>query len=165
MMVANDLKDAIQAKFNPPPTDPDVANGLFGDAVNEYCTDNTDINYSWVAVNSNPSPDPVTSFIAHPSWVSFELVPAPDLSAWALSLSLIIQTSLGVPEDSTFLLTPLTFGVVPIVIVPSGLSDPDAAMLDVCTQIINGIKLMINPVPATGSHGQYIGTATMLLIQ
>ena len=166
-MVPADLKDAIKTAMDSEKPDNAIdAQKVFGDELSKYLIENCEIEYAWVGADPVPSPDPVTSFIATPTWITFPLLPVPSFELWFVSLSTLIQTAILEPETSVppFLLTPLTFGIVPMVGVQSGLTDPDDAMLDVCEQIIDGIKLMINPIPATGTHGSYIGTASMISI-
>ena len=170
MMVAEDLKDLIKSRMDTEQPDNSISAQLvFGTALKDYLEENCEINYSWIAVDPGGIPDPQITFICNPAWIYFPLAPVPNFNAWVLSLSLIIQTSLfeviQEPAEIPFTLTPLTFGIIPIVAVQSGLSDPDEAILDICDKIIDGIKLMINVTPATGTHGVYIGSATMTLIK
>ena len=164
MMIASDLKDLIRSRMDTEQPDNVItAQLVFGTALKDYLEKNCEITYGWVGVSPPPpsTPDPVVTFTAKPTWITFPLAPALNFNAWILSLGTIIQTAILIPDDDTFLLSPLTLGIIPIVGVQSGKTDPDEAMLDICTQIINGIKLMINPVPATGTHTVYTGSATM----
>lgn len=163
-MIPSDLKDAIQAKFDPFPEDAVSANLAFGQAVQEYLQENCSITYAWVGANPSGTPDPVVSFTAKPTWVAFVLAPSADFNTWIISLSGLIQTAIIAPDDSTFVLTGALFGPTPLTIAQSGLDTHDDAILDISTNIVNGVKLMINPTPVPGVHGVFTGTATMALI-
>ena len=163
-MVAEDLKIAIQDAFATPPEDATEAQSTFGNAVKDYLEENCEITYAWVGANPSSTPDPTVTFTAKPTWTTFSLAPFADFTLWMAGLSAIVATALLTPDDTTFLLTGMTFGLVPIVGIQSGLDDPDEAMLDVCEQIIDGVKLMINLVPSVGSHSAFTGTATMTSI-
>lgn len=163
-MVAEDLRDSIKAKMlDVEPSTAVEAQLAFGTALKEYLEENCEITYGWVATNPSGTPDPVLTFTTSPTWVTFNLVPSTDFSSWIIMLGTTIQTSIfEIP--SGFILTPLTFGIVPIVAIPSGKDNFDEAMLDSCTKIINGVKLMLNLIPSTGTHGVYTGSATMTSI-
>lgn len=167
-MDANLLKTEIQSKFNPAPDNADDANRLLGEALRDHIINNCEITYAWVAVDSaTGTPDPISSFTATPSYVSFLLTPSADFRTWFISLSGAIQTAILNAETQAppFVFPlPLTFGIIPLIGVQSGLSDPDAALLDVCNQIITGIKKMVNLSPNPGTRGTYVGTASMASI-
>jgi hypothetical protein len=163
-MVPADLKALILSKMDPPPETAAAANQKWGDALAEYLEANCDITCAWVAANPGGTPDPAESFEASPEFAAFALGVAADYSSWLLLVGAEIHKGAVVPTDSSFVLSPpLLITALPVISVPSGLTDPDAAILAMCTDIITSIKTMVGNT-AAGVHGVYTGTATISTI-
>ena len=165
MMTASGLKSAIEAKFNPAPTVAATANTLFGEAVKEYLEAECEVTYSWAAVNGSGTPDPIVTFTAKPTFASFVIAPVANLTLWAVALYTQILGAVMVPDDATFIVAPTAFGPVPFTLTASGATDFDTAMTYTCNEILNGIKLMLSIVPASGAHGVYTGSGLIVTIR
>lgn len=157
-MIASDMKDAIKSEMDSIESgaEPSVYASAFDSAVSTYIEDNCELNYSWTATDTVPTPDPTISFTASLSFPSFNIGNAPSIEAWAVLLQAAIMSAVIVPDDSTFLLPPMTFLLTsPLVIPQSMLTDPDEAMEFVCDKIVTWIKTLINPTPVAGTHLTY----------
>lgn len=163
-MNKNVLKDLILSKMDPSPETAEEAHDNWCEALKEFLEEHCEVTCSWVATNPSGDPDPVTSFSAKPVYNVIEILPPANFDAWLVALSDSIQTGIITPDDSSFVFpTPLLFFDKPIVSVPSGLSDPEEAIVFVCNDIVNSVKSMIGKT-SSGVHGSYTGIATVITI-
>lgn len=164
-MIASAMANAIKTKMDtvtaglgdhPENASPSDYADAFDSAISTYIQDNCVINYSWAATDPTPTPDPTVSFTASISFPSFSIGNAPDINAWALLLQNAIMGGIISPDDSTFLLPPMSFLLTnPLVITQSGKTEYLDALTSVSTEIINWIKTLINPTPVAGTHLTY----------
>lgn len=169
--LADDIKSAMTVLNNVLGDHPENANpsdyaDAFDNALKNFIQDNCQVIYSWTAVNSVPNPDPTTSFQASVNYASFSVGNQTDINAWSLAVSNQVLGGVITPDDSNFVVTPGSFLLTtPLVIPQSGLTNADAAMLYACDKIVTWLKLLINPVPVSGTHlVQYVGTGIMTSI-
>lgn len=164
-MTGSAMANAIKSKMDnvtsglgdhPENANPSDYADAFDSAVSTYIQDNCVINYSWAATDSVPTPDPTISFTASVSFPSFSIGNASDINAWALLLQNAIMGGIISPDDSTFLLPPMSFLLVsPLVITQSGKTEYLEALTSVSNEIVNWIKTLINPTPVAGTHLTY----------
>jgi len=165
-MNANDMKDFIISEMNSEAGSAVISNKKFGDAVLEYIVDNMDITYSWSATNpSSGVPDPVVVFQASLSG-SGTLVPSATFADFLLKLAALIKASIIISPALGFSLSPLSFNPAGVITAVMNKEDgQDAAMKNLCTQIIASLKLSFpNPTPASGSHAAFTGATTGMVI-
>lgn len=145
-----------------------LANARLANSIKEYLVSNAIVTYSWAGFTPPPSstPDPVLTFTAKFSTITGALLPSSDFSTFVLSLSNFLKTSVIVPNDSTFLMSPMTLNPAgSIILSQSGLSTFEDSINHLCVNIISAIKTtFINTIPVAGSHLSYVGTAIMTSI-
>ena len=169
MLNKNDLANLIvDNMLSGKPENVNDAQTIMGDTLNEYITDNIEIKFSWVGIMPPNVPDPTTSYDAKIKFLSFKILPPPDLTTYGIMLGTIIATGIVTPDDTTFSVSPITLLPTPILLTFSHADDQSNAMLHFADEVIKGIKNKINPVPIVGSHNvpplTYTGTGIMINI-
>lgn len=131
----------------------------FDGAVKTYIESNCQIMYSWSATlpPTASTPDPVVSFTASVSFASFSIGTPTDIASWGALLAAQIIGGTIAPDDTSFILPPMTFlAGLPLVVTQSGEgSNYLLALTHVCGEIINYIKSLVNTVPVPGTHPPY----------
>lgn len=167
-MPAKILAQQIKSNLNGI-TDASDARKKLWDTIKLYIKTNASVTYSWAAVNSEGTPDPIITFpnlsISTSQDPGLESI-VPD-EVWkqvtsaeqAMTLLSGAMNSCAstwrVQFPATLLVTPAL--VLPaIILAPSGLSDGDAAMEILCNQILSGITLCTPTIEGT-NNGVYIG--------
>lgn len=156
-----DMAAAIKAKFNAVTNGIDwnhgglpgngVYNKAFDEGLSEYISGNLEITYSWVATMPPPAstPDPVVSFAANVSYPTFSIGIPPSFTAWGAMIQKEVLAGIIKPKEAAFILGPLTFFVVPLVLMQGD------DLEGICGQICVWLKTCINPVPVSGVHGSF----------
>ncbi|MDR1219565.1 MAG: hypothetical protein LBK73_08145 [Treponema sp.] len=139
------------------------ANKKFGDAVLKNICDNMQITYQWKAANSSGTTDPTGSFNAT---VSGNGTLTPDTFELMLVKLATLIKGLTIQAATGFTVAPLTFnpaGVLDAVMAKE--KDQDAAMTNLCAQIIASVKTsFVNPAPVSGGHAAFAGSTTAMVI-
>lgn len=144
-------------------TNASEANNKFFKALCDYCEQNMQIFYSWVATTPPPAsvPDPMTVIeckVKTTGTLSPSGVSDCNSALAAFSSNLNSQAVLWqIVWPAGFSLSP-AFILPTIKITPSMAENPEDAWNAVCSQIIDGLKLA-TPT-ASGTHGSYVGVAT-----
>ena len=144
-------------------TDAYDANNRFYKALCEYVEENAQVTYSWIAfLTSTPySPDPQTIIEAKIKTTGYLRPNGATTCETALAqFSADLNRNAALWQiifPSGFSLTPAL--VIPTInITPSMATEQRSAMISVCAQIIEGLKLATQS--ASGIHGPYSGNAT-----
>jgi len=149
------------------------ANKKLGDAILEYICEKIDITYGWSAAttSSPPDPDETLSFDATVTGSGILAPPNPE-SEFPLTLqemldnlaTLIKGLVISAPEG--FMVAPLAFNPAgQLSVTMNGEDAQEDAVLTLCTQIIDSITTsFVNSIPGTGSHEQYVGATTSMVI-
>ena len=157
----NDMAAAIKAKFDSITNGINWGNGelpgngvynkAFDEGLSEYIASNLEITYSWSATMPPPvsSPDPIASFAAKVSYPTFSIGTPSSFAAWGAMIQKEVLAGIIKPKETAFVLGPLSFLVVPLVLVQGD------DLEGICGQICTWLKKCINPVPVSGVHGAF----------
>ncbi len=137
---------------------------LMAKDMQKYFEDNTVITYAWTAVNTQGTPDPVTTYQGTvkftPAWnLDMPMSLMPGLSGKihsSVSGGLITAAAGWTVPPGTFLMLPLYL--------PQHTVAEECLMECIVRPTCNWIKTLINPAPLAGVHGAYTGTAVMTAI-
>ena len=155
-------------------TDANDARKKLWDTVKSYIKTNARVTYSWAAVNSEGTPDPIITFpnllistsqdpglesiVPESTWK--QVTKAEEAMTLLSGAMNSCASTWRVQFPATLLVTPAL--VLPaITLAPSGLSDGDAAMEMLCNQILSGITLCTPVIEGTNS-GVYIGAGSFI---
>jgi len=158
--IKTEMDNVTNGNTNPEDANPADYGSAFDSAAKQYIEDNCLIVYSWIGImpGAPPVPDPIVSFTASVSFPTFTVGNPPDINAWGPMLQGAIMGGLISPDDSSFVLPPMSFLVTaPMVVTHSNEgNDYFLALQSVCGEIINSLKTMINPTPYPGAHGSFL---------
>lgn len=163
-MVASAMASSIINNINQS-SDPVDANNKFYRALCDYVEANAEVIYSWSATNPRGTPDPQVIINATIK-TSGSLSPsgATDCSSALSAFASTLNANAAIWQvvwPAGFALSS-AFIIPTIVFTPSMADNQQSAMIHICQEIINGIKLATATV--AGSHGAYVGVATFTSI-
>jgi hypothetical protein len=141
------------------------ANKKFGDAILKNIVGNISIVYGWSATNpSSGATDPVVIFSGTVSG-NGTLTPSASFPEMLVKLATLIK-GLTISDPAGFSVAPLAFNPAGALVVAMAMENvQDLAMTNFCTQIIASIVSNFpNPAPATGTHGDFTGATTGMVI-
>ena len=178
MLIASDLKDLLHENMVGVSTAEDACITM-GNTISEYVMNNAELVFSWVAVGPPPAsvPDPVVVAQGKVTFLNVNIIPSgltdSVLANQDLALQISTTTKLtglfnidNTPEN-LFVTAPGSMSsMIDLILVPSGISDPDLAALDLCTKIVNWFKTNLYAIPVTGIRaGVYTGTGLITSFQ
>ena len=178
MLVANDLKNLLKTEMEGIDNADDACAKL-GEVISEYVMNNAELTFSWIAFSSPPAstPDPVIIAEGGVTFLNIVITPSglsdADLSIDDMCLKITNTTratglfNIDNTIENLFVTTPASMSsVIDLILTPSGLSDPDEALLDFCENIIDWFKTNLYTVPVSGIRaGIYTGTGLITSFQ
>lgn len=137
--------------------------------LNNYFTNNMVVNFSWTGVQVAPpfNPDPITSFTASISYISFSLSPVSNTTLWGIDIATQISGGILTCDDVTFIIVLPSLINIPVVVSDlSNKTNYEETLTQVASDIISTVTTMVNPTPTPGTRlgGVYTGTAVMISI-
>lgn len=180
-LVASNLKDAIVDGFEPLNQDfadgnlsnpPTAYTSKLSEIINEYVVDNASLTFSWTATNPGTgAPDPIVSTTGEFLTFTVSITPSgitdPSLaqSALATQMGTSVLTSTYNITATGFITTPAAIGTLssPISFNINS-TEPEQALLQLSTDIINWIKAFVLATPCAGTHGVYVGSGSVTAI-
>ena len=178
MLIASDLRDLLKDNMVGVTTSEEACMRM-GNTISEYVMDNAELVFSWVAVGPPPSsvPDPVIVAQGKVTFLNVMITPSgltnPTLANQDLALQISTTTkstglfNINNTPENLFVTTPGSMSsMIDLILTPSGISDPDLAILDLCTKILNWFKTNTYTIPVTGTRaGVYTGTGLIISFQ
>jgi len=152
---------------------PSAYHTIWNSTVKAYLT-TAQLTFAWVGALPSPpfTVDPITTFVGSLTYPAFAPLPIPTtsdpttaLSSFTGTLTTNLQGAVFIPNPS-WTLSPMTFAsfAIPLSLSPNpSLNTHVSAITNLCNKILTTFISGVG-VPGAGSHGTFVGTATLTLI-